>query len=179
MNQTRHGKVRKMLHVLELALILATLATGCSNISSSTKGEESSDDIIITPGGPAYRANVQQEGVVNRWPPIQARNVILDQNVHITYRANMDTKAGQTRNNILYLRSSGQAINTLDLKTIDVPDGMDVKDGLIWHGPLGAMAQTIAVEISRDIKAGQYTFEISIFLNGTDCGQIPCTITVT
>ena len=171
--------MRKMLHVLELALILATLATGCSNISSSTKSEEAPDDIIVTPGGPAYRANVQQEGAVNPGPSIQAREVMLDQNVHVTYRANIDTKAGQTRNNIVYLRSSGQAINTLILNTLDVPDGMDVKYGMLWHGRPGAMAQVIVVEISRDVKAGQYSFEISIVLNGPDYGQIPCTITVT
>ncbi len=171
--------VRKMFYVLEFTLILTTFITGCSNIFSSTKGKEEPDGVITTPGGPEYRANVQQGGAVNPWPPIQTREVMLDQNVHVTYRVNIDAKAGQTRNNIVYLRTSGQAINTLNLNTIKVPNGMNVKDGMLWHGPMGVMAQVVVVEISRDVKSGQYSFEISVILNGTDYGQITCAITVT
>jgi hypothetical protein len=168
-----------MFHVLGFVLILTIFAIGCSNISSSTKGKEAADDIMTTPGGPAYRANVQQEGEWNPWPRIQTQEVMMDQNVNVTYRANIDTKAGQARNNIVYVRTPGQAINTLNLNTSDVPAGMEVKYGMLWNGPQGVVAQVLIVDISNDVKKGQYSVDIEIILNGTNYGQIPCTIAVT
>ncbi|GAI32617.1 unnamed protein product, partial [marine sediment metagenome] len=39
--------------------------------------EEVPDDIVSTPGGIAYRANVHQQGVENPWPPIESSEVVL------------------------------------------------------------------------------------------------------
>ncbi len=48
------------------------LNTGTTPITT-----QSPDDIVITPGGTAYRANVQQAGMANPWPPIQTVEVQL------------------------------------------------------------------------------------------------------
>jgi hypothetical protein len=164
--------------MLECALILASFATGCSSHPPSAKEDGNPDDIMTTPGGPSYKANVQQEGTTNPWPPIQTNEVILDDNVHVTYRANIETEAVQTRNNIVYVRTPGQNIIDVKLNAGNVPAGMQIDNGMFWKGPPGTIAQVLQVEISKDVKPGQYSLEIDVNLNGKECGQIPCTIIV-
>lgn len=144
-------------------------------------GEEASDDIMPTPGGPVYRANFHQQGVENPWPPIESREVVLAGNVYspgVTYRDYMETEVGESRNNILHINTGGRGINKLDLYTVDRPAGIEVVEGMCWHGP-GPVAVVLVIEVSQDIAPGQYTFEIGVKINGTDCGTVPCTIKVT
>jgi hypothetical protein len=52
-------------------------------------GEEASDDIMPTPGGGTYRANVHQQGVDNPWPSIESTDVVLDSGsdtLNVSYR---------------------------------------------------------------------------------------------
>jgi len=148
---------------------------------SARPGPERPDDIIQTPGGLAYRANVHQEGVENPWPPIESKDVILASNKYspqITYRDYIETKAGESRNNILHINTGGRGIHELNLDTINIPTGIEVKRGIRWQGP-GTIAQVLVIEIVHDIQPAEYTFEISVEINGTDCGAVPCTIEVT
>ena len=158
--------------------MLASFTTGCSSHPPSPINGENPDDILITPGGLAYRANVHQEGITNPWPPIQTDEVILDDNVHVTYRARIATKADQTRNNIVFVSTPGQSIDNVKLDPLDIPAGMQVYFGMLWNGPQGSIAQVLQVEASKDIKLGQYTLEINVNLNGREYGQIPWTITL-
>jgi hypothetical protein len=170
--------VRKIFYSLGSALIFASFAMGCSGLRSPTPGNWAPDDLVTTPGGPAYMANVQQQDEKNRWSPIQTSEVTLNGINHVTYRANIETEAAQTRNNIVYIRTPGQNITDVELNASKVPTGMKIKNGMHWNGPLGTVAQVLQIELSKDIKAGQYSFEIDIGLNGTYQGQIPCTIKV-
>lgn len=92
---------------------------------SARPGPERPDDIIPTPGGLTYRANFHQEGVENPWPPIESKDVILASNKYspqITYRDYIETKAGESRNNILHMSIGGREIRQLNLYTInDLP----------------------------------------------------------
>ena len=151
---------------------------------SPVTGEEAADDIILTPGGPAYRARFYQEGVVNPWPPIESSEAILEDNgnyISLHYRDYIETKVGETRNNILYLQSPGSDISSLKLYAIDIPTGIEVKERMRWHGPIGTVLSIIPVliiEVSQDVKPGQYTFEISLEIDGKDYGCVPCIIKI-
>jgi hypothetical protein len=75
---------------------------------SSLTGPEAPDDIVPTLGGPAYRANVHQQGVENPWPPINTTKVTISSSfeadtVHIRYRDYIETKAGEPRYNIVLI----------------------------------------------------------------------------
>jgi hypothetical protein len=147
---------------------------------SARPGQDRPDDIIPTPGGLAYRANVHQEGVANPWPPIENEYVVLSGNIYsplITYRDYIETEAGTSRNNILHVNTAGREIRKLELYTGDIPAGIEVKRGIQWQGP-GSAAQVLVIEIAADIPPTEYAFEIGVEINGTDCGTVPCTINV-
>jgi len=86
---------------------VAILATLLVSISCSPPGPPgaANDDIVYPPGGFTYRANVHQQGEPD-WPPIQQTEVTLDAlsgTVDIQYRDYIETEAGETRNNIIFL----------------------------------------------------------------------------
>jgi len=145
---------------------------------SARPGAERPDDIIPTPGGPQYRANVHQEGVENPWPPIETKEESLDENVICIYRTYIETKAGEARNNIIRVVTPGGDIRSLSLHASNIPNGIEVKQGMEWHGP-HSVAQVLIMEISQDIEPGQYTLEISVEIDGKSYGKVPCTIKVT
>jgi hypothetical protein len=139
---------------------------------------ERPDDIMTTPGGPQYRANVHQEGIKNPWPPIAVSEIVLDANVHVTYRAYIETKSGEARNNIIYINVPGQEyISSLKLSAINLPAGIEAKEGEPYHRPK-IIAQVLVIEISQDVKPGEYAFEIGIEIDGKGYGKVPCTIKV-
>jgi hypothetical protein len=144
---------------------------------AASPGPDRPDDIVPTPGGLAYRANVHQEGVENPWPPIQTEETALDTDVHIIYRAYIETGASESRNNIFLVRIPDQDIQSINLKAIDIPNGIGVKDGIKWQGPR-TIAQVLVIEISKDVQPGEYTFKIFVEIDNKDYGIVPCTIKV-
>jgi hypothetical protein len=72
---------------------------------------EAADDILYPPGGPAYRCNVHQVGVINPWPQIDSVTVFLGTGeneflIGLMHRNYIETRAGEARNNILRLSTS-------------------------------------------------------------------------
>jgi hypothetical protein len=145
-------------------------------------GEEAPDDIVPTPGGLAYRANVHHQGVENPWPPIESTEVVLGSSsdtLNISYRDYIETEAGETRNNIIYIRKEGWLFDSrLRLYSVVVPSGIGLTDGGRGVGLPGATGAVLVIEVDPDVAPGQYDFEIGIELNGKDYGTIPCTIEV-
>ncbi len=153
---------------------------------------EAPDDIVSAPGmGPQYRANFQVQGVANLWPLIESTTVTLGTSpntAQITYRDYIESEAGQTRNNMFrtYLPgvdpsdASLEAINVI-LKGVNLPSGITVtQDDWQWHGPDPARQSKTAVkiEISPQVKPGEYVLSIDVVINGKDYGTVPCTIEV-
>ncbi len=118
----------------------AVLIAGCQskqvNETTPTTGTPpttvvlASDDIVITPAGPAYRGNVNQQGVKNPFLPVQTTVVPLTdaEDVRLDYRSTIETKAGQTRNNILWLY--GTSISARQGQTViftpeNLPSGIE------------------------------------------------------
>lgn len=186
--------MKKLLSIMVIALFVILLAvTACQSGGGEAHppipakdlfpsvGEEAPDDIMPVPGGgPAYRANVHQQGVENPWPPIESTEVVLGSGLkvpHVRYRDYIETEAGEARNNVLFIRIPDRDIRSLNLYAIDIPGGMEVTEGMRWHGP-GPIAPVLVIEISQSVEPGQYTFGIGLEINGKDYGTVPCTIKV-
>ncbi len=148
-----------------------------------TQGEEAPDDIVPAPGlGPAYRANVHQSGVENPWPPIDTTKVTIvssfeTDTVYIRYRDYIETEAGESRNNVISISMGNRAVGSLNLYTVNLPTGIEVTEGMRWHGP-GPVSSVLVIEISPDVEAGEYSFGIGIEIDGKDYGTVSCTIEV-
>ncbi|MDD4986768.1 MAG: hypothetical protein PHQ43_13530, partial [Dehalococcoidales bacterium] len=81
--------------------------------------KEAPDDIMPAPGmGPAYRANIHQQGVENPWPSIEVSEAYLGggaDEAHIYYRSSIETAAVETRNNVIKVIIPGKEVNSLTL----------------------------------------------------------------
>jgi hypothetical protein len=155
----------------------STLIAVTEGSSPETSGPEAPDDIVHTPGGDAYRANVHQAGVPDKWPSIQT--VIAERNnLQIQYRADIETRAGETRNNIIAVYG-GEAVfdSKLALYSSVLPDGIKLTD-VGGGGRPGMLLAVVAIEISPSVIPGQYTFLFSVEIDGKDYGTFPCTINV-
>jgi hypothetical protein len=149
------------------------LIQGCNPIPLG----EQADDVVNTPGGPAYRANVHQQGVKDFWPPVEINEVTLGENVTVSYRAVINSVAGVARNNIISVRQTGRmGTSNLTLAFSNVPADIKVSQGASGGGLPGTSFQVLTIQLSETILPGNYTFYIDINLNGKDYGKIPCTI---
>lgn len=185
--------MKKLLSIIMALFVILLFLTACQSGSDETHtpiptkdllpaiGEQASDDIVPAPGmGPAYRANVHQQGMGNPWPPIEITDVFLgsgSSEAHIYYREYIETKAGETRNNVIKVIMPSKEVRSLSLYAIDIPAGITLTDGMRWSGPR-AMASVLVIEISPDVAPGEYPLEIGLEINGKDYGVIPCTIKV-
>jgi hypothetical protein len=144
--------------------------------------EEAPDDVMLEPGGVAYRANVHHEGEENPWPSIESTVVVLSSGsseIYVRYRDYIETAAGEIRNNIVYVNEPGQPLldSILSLYSVDAPAGIELT--IVARGGLiGTAAAALAIEVSLDVEPGQYNFEIGLEIDGEDYGTIPCTIEV-
>jgi len=185
----------------KLALIISTViligllpATACKTNGGESRTQipvqdigtlwveqEAADDIMTVPGGvPAYRANVQQQGVENPWTPIEISEATLSsgsEEATIYYRTLIETAAGENRNNVIKVIIPNKGVDSLSLYAIGVPAGLTLVDGMQWGGP-GSRASVVVIEISSDVIPGAYSFEIGIEIKGEDYGTVPCTIKV-
>ena len=184
--------MKKLVYSCTIALILVLLPlSACStetiittpipttSVPPATEGE-APDDIMVTPFGPAYRANFHQAGVVNPWQPIQTVEVALASNTdvaYVIYRDYIETKAGETRNNIVIVRTPDWDIQSLNLYASDIPSGIEIAEKSRWHGPR-IIAPVLIIEISQDVKPGEYTFEINLEIDGKDYGSVTCIIKI-
>ena len=196
---------RKMLCLIALAALLVVAASGCSNTpaestppppitgtpsavpvltgSLPTNPSEAPDDIVVTPGGNAYRANVHQQGVPDKWPSIETvetRIVTGSDAVFVRYRSNITTRAGEVRNNLLYVRKDGGTFEreTIQLYTVGAPAGLQFLQGQAF-GLLGTLAAVLVIEVPQTVQPGRYDFAIGLEIGGTDYGTLPCSVEVT
>ena len=140
---------------------------------------EAADEIVLTPSGYMYRANFHQQGVANPWLSIETVEIPLDNNgntAYLRYRQYIVTEPGETRNNIIIVRTP-ENLDTgeLNLNIANINTGIEVVQGEKWSGP-GVRSIVLAITTSSDIQPGEYTFEIGIEIDGLDYGTLPCTI---
>jgi hypothetical protein len=140
-------------------------------------GEEAPDDIVPTPGGIAYRANVNEFGTENPWSSIETVVVELD-NAWLRYRNHIETEAGETRNNIFSVgQEDGFWKGSLNLYATSIPSGIELAQSMCGASP-GTLDTVLVIEISPDANPGKYILEIGLEIDGRDYGTVPCTIEV-
>lgn len=167
------GRVR----IFTLVLMVALLAVSACQPTAPALSGQSADDVVPAPGlGPTYRANIQQQGVRNPWPPIQTDEVALGDGVFLSYRVLIETKRGETRNNIVGVKARSENAGSPDVNLVitGLSAGIEVKQERLWVGP-SAIKQLLIVEVSRNARPGQYTIHIKVEVNGKDYGEIPAT----
>ena len=172
-----------------MVILLLLVLTACQSdngitqtgSSPSPAGTKAPDDLVNTPGGTAYRAGSQQERVENNWPAIETASVALGTGLdvlNIHYRAYIESKAGETRNNIIGVSKDGGLVGkNLSLYTVGVPEGLKITI-LNGVGLPGALAAVLAIEIKPGVTSGEYTFKIGIEIDARDYSTIPCTVKV-
>jgi hypothetical protein len=151
--------------------------------------EAANDDVVSAPGGFTYRAGIHQQGQPD-WPPVQQTEVTLDAlsgTVDIQYRNYIETQAGETRNNIIFL-NGGNAPELSDPLQVQyraegLPDGITLERDREMYGGIGGQDKrssrvALKISIAPQVKPGEYPFAIQLEYEGKDFGSIPCTIKV-
>lgn len=147
------------------------------------------DDIVSAPGGFTYRAGIHQEGQPD-WPPVPQSEITLatpSSTIDIQYREYIETKAGETRNNIIFLngRSAPDISDPLQINYVAVglPDGISIQKDQQMYGGIGGQDKKSArvvlkIFIASQVKPGEYPFSIHLEYDGKEIGSIPCTVKV-
>ena len=158
--------------------VLANLSTGIGMIDVP-------DEITPTPGGDAYRANVHEQGVPDRWPQIDTVETRITANsdaVIVRYRNEIVTKSGEIRNNLLYMRKEAgqfdfQSPNVVHVYTIGAPQSLRFSRE-VGGGLPGSLVEILVIEIPPEMAAGTYHFDIVIALNDVLYDPLSCTIAI-
>lgn len=152
--------------------------------------KQSNDDIVFPPGGFTYRANVHQAGQPDQWPPILQNSTTVklpSSSIAITYRDYIETKAGENRNNIIFIdcKNASEISDPLDIQyhAEGLPPGITFARSHDMHGGIGGQGGRsgrviLVVHVADQIKPGEYKFSIVLEYQGKDIGSIPGTVKV-
>ena len=147
------------------------------------------DDIVTPPGGYTYRAKVHELGKPG-WPPVlEVEKTInaLGGNIRCQYREYIETKAGEIRNNILYLfgDEAPDLADPLDIEYYvgGLSGGISIMLGSKnYGGAAGHNIQSIKavfqIDIASQVGMGEYTFFIILVYKGEEITTLPCTVSV-
>jgi hypothetical protein len=154
---------------------------------------ETYDDIISCgPGLVDYRANCGR-------PEVHDPDYIKEAEVtfsgceftpSVTYRDYIETKAGQVRYNIFFMDVLDKSIQSwvarktallhYSIKLAGTVPDIQVKNVGALLKQIGPYTQDhIMIEISPQVKPGDYTLYFVLDDNGQNCGELPCVIHVT
>jgi hypothetical protein len=177
--------------VVRTAVALFAAVILLSGCALTSQGAEQSDDVLNTPAGYAYRANVHQQGTGDVWPEIIEHQVSFNSAggvVEVTYRDQIQTIAGQTRNNIFALTMPGvtpespsfQVPMAVDVTLKSAAAGFTVAKSQAWHGPdPGRRVQVVVkIHVASDLEPNTYPLEFGMKVNGQDYGELRCMLTV-
>lgn len=143
--------------------------------------EGSPDDVMPAPGlGPQYRANIQQQGVQNPWPPVPITTINLAVNEGtgvLSYRSEAQAALGDTKYNIIKA-FPGEQVDSGRLYSVGAPDWLTLVHGQAYAGSGMMWGPVLAMEIGPEAPYGDYTLVLGIEINGTDYGTFPVTLTV-
>jgi hypothetical protein len=144
---------------------------------------------VTPPGGFNYRANVHTQGQPD-WPPVQQAETALSTpsgSIGIRYRHYVETKAGETRNNIIFLDASNAPeiadAFQITFRPESLPDGIGIEQGQQRSGRIGdggaiTSRVILKIQIASNVKSGEYSFAIHLDYEGKKLGSLPCTVKV-
>ena len=144
----------------------------------ATSAVQYPDDLVVTPGGYAYRGNVHQQGEVNPWPEVATVQATLPIGT-AQYRADITTNAGQTRNDLVTVSSGTfqSGGHTLDIYAGGVPAGITLEqsEGAALAGQAG---KWVRIVIAANAAPGDYSFSFAVLVDGVFSGALPVTVHV-
>ena len=147
------------------------------------------DDIVSAPGGFTYRASIHQQGQPD-WPPVQGSETALSTPlgyIGIGYRSYIETLAGETRNNVIYLDANNAPEIAdpiqVDYHPVGLPDGITLVRGMQGYGGIGGQDRkssrvVLVTQIAPTVKPGDYPFLIQLEYEGEIFGSLPVTVRV-
>jgi hypothetical protein len=147
------------------------------------------DDIVSAPGGFTYRATIHQQGQPD-WPPVQRSETALSTPlgyIGIGYRSYIETLAGETRNNIIYLDANNAPEIAdpiqVDYHPVGLPDGITLVRGMQGYGGIGGQDRkssrvVLVIHIASQVKRGEYPFAIQLEYEGEIFGSLTVTVKV-
>jgi hypothetical protein len=161
-------------------MLAAAVLSGCQVKPNPTSTGQRPDDIVLTPGGPAYRANVIQQGKTNPWPPIPVETVKLTDNISIEYRAVIDMPHGTTTNDLifLYVGPASQMTDNFTLSFVGLSPRVDIQEKLGGVGRPGVLYKELQVANLALPGFNSSTFQIRAEYQGKDLGEVPCTVNI-
>lgn len=136
------------------------------------------EDIIMgTPGtGVTYRRPVKQSTVLLGDTPTAPI---------IKYRDNIESRAGETRYNLLYVAKPDEHGTwrrgefEVELRTLQRPNQIRLYNCWAGYKELGYYLFILGIEIPRDVKPGDYLVQLLVFIDDSYYGMVPCAIHVT
>jgi len=193
--------MKKLLSIIFSIAIMSFIITACNSGDSSTNTTsaniittltaltspvartEAADDLVPnTAGYLQYRSeNEPQLGIVET----VAITLGGDPSAfHVNYRDDIETQAGQIRNNIFYIwqqnnQGTRQNINNIVLSSDDIPAGITVNTNSGYYDKFGAeWIQIMQIVTYPNTQPFTHNFNIGVQIDGKDCGAIPCTVKV-
>ena len=153
----------KKLSTILVAILL--LVAGCQTAATV---KEAADDLVVTPAGMRYSSD------------IQTTTVNLSDKVSVGYRSYIEAQAGETRNNIVFVwvGSDIPHFPNVELTTNNITAGIEINQSSGGGFP-GLTEQVLTINVLKNVKPGEYTFDIGLVIDGKDYGQLSCTINVT
>jgi hypothetical protein len=184
--------MKKLVVISFIIVVLLPLLSACGSSHGAlipsgalpAPAVEAADDIVLTPGGGVYRANVHEEGVANPWTPVSVATAywtVGKDTISVFYRPDIESGAGETHNDIILVSGEEELVPTtheLKLYTESLPDGISVVDSHTAVGRPGVAGTVLVITVSPGIAPGEYTIDIGIEFDGKYYGEIPCKITV-
>jgi hypothetical protein len=170
--------MKRILTIIAVVSVLAVSSCAQQGVpvlkgNLPTNASKSPDDFIFTPGGYAYRGPSIE---IVEAPLLSGPEPIL-----VEYRANITTKSGEIRHNLMRIRKQEGRFDgseRIRLYAVRPPPNMRLLQDSAVGLPL-TLAQVLVIEVSRIAKPGRYDFEIGVKIEGKDYGMLPCSIEVT
>lgn len=158
-----------------------TLKSGFEIPSGSMpQREKTYDDIMYTPGaGLTYRGNILEYKQPPKWEHVEGKEVSLKNGFKLSYRNNIETKAGQVRTLIFVTGLPGSEMSRnyeVIFEQANIQEAIQVKkiDQSTWY----LDRQAFMIDISPKVKPGDYKLGFFIYINEEYYENLPCTIHV-
>ncbi len=138
------------------------------------------DDVLGGPNGPMYRANFNSSIPTTTMPFINVTTLTVNnQSNSITYRDTIATNNGETRSNIISVKTFADPITRVALYTGEIPEGFSIGETSRWSGLLGRTDIVLMIGVADSVMVGRYTFKIKLEINNSAAFLLPCTVDVT
>jgi hypothetical protein len=152
---------------------------------------EAADDIVYTPGGPAYRAQVHGPDM-EEWPPVEEQTVTLGtQGVQLDYRDFVEMETGQCKGILFTLHTAGTELENKKINyTVGLleegafkplPEPLEIVEMWTYDSPPHQTSPVTVILIDTCGMDSTYEFNLGVQLEAEGIGvigRVPLTISV-